>query len=81
MHSYLIKAVAKIHSDQTLASGAGTLICSYIHRLEPVLGVQNFDFNIFVFFRKINIFGALKILWILFGGHHKIGLVLGVISM
>ena len=30
-------------------------------------------------FRKINIF--MKILWIFFGGHYKIGLYLGVISM
>ena len=32
-------------------------------------------------FQKINIFGGMKILWIVFGGHHKIGLHLGVISM
>ena len=29
----------------------------------------------------MNIFGGMKILWIFFGCHHKIGLVLGVISM
>ena len=29
----------------------------------------------------MNIFGGLKILWIWFGGHHKIGLCLGVVSM
>ena len=29
----------------------------------------------------MNIFGDMKILWIFFGGHHKIGLYLGVISM
>ena len=27
----------------------------------------------------MNIFGAMKILMVFFGGHHKIGLVLGVI--
>ena len=32
-------------------------------------------------FRKINIFWGMKILWIFFGGHHKIRLYLGVISM
>ena len=32
-------------------------------------------------FRKINIFWGMKILWIFFGGHHKIGLYLVVISM
>ena len=29
----------------------------------------------------MNIFMGMTILWIFFGGHHKIGLVLGVISM
>ena len=29
----------------------------------------------------MNIFGGMKIFWIFFGSHHKIGLVLGVISM
>ena len=32
-------------------------------------------------FRKINIFWGMKILWIFFGGHYKIGLYLGVISV
>ena len=32
-------------------------------------------------FRKLNIFGGMKILWIFFRGHHKIGLYLEVISM
>ena len=32
-------------------------------------------------FRKINIFWGRRILWIFFGGNHKIGLYLGVISM
>ena len=32
-------------------------------------------------FRKNNIFGGMKILWIFFCGHHKIGLYLVVISM
>ena len=29
----------------------------------------------------MNIFGGMKILWIFFRGHYKIGLYLGVISM
>ena len=33
------------------------------------------------FFGKMNIFGGMKILRIFLGGHHKIRLVLGVISM
>ena len=32
-------------------------------------------------FRKIKIFGGMKILWIFLGGRHKIGLCLGLISM
>ena len=31
--------------------------------------------------QKNNFLGGMKILWIFFGGHHKIGLYLGVISM
>ena len=51
-------------------------------------GLQNYEFQYLFFFffweggfRKINIFGGKKILWIFFGDHHKIGLYLGVISM
>ena len=32
-------------------------------------------------FRKMNIFGGMKKLLIFFGGHHKAGLFLGVISI
>ena len=38
-------------------------------------------FDIFGGFRKMNILLGMKILWMFFGGHHKIGLSLGVISM
>ena len=31
--------------------------------------------------RNIDIFGGMKIFWIFFGGHDKIGLVLGVSSL
>ena len=62
-----------------------TLIYSYISKLGPFLGFKIYNFNIlllfFFFFRKMNIFGAMKILWIFSWGHHKTGLVLGVISM
>ena len=37
--------------------------------------------HFFGFQKKINIFGGMKILWIFFLSHHKIGLYLGVISM
>ena len=47
------------------------------------LGFKILNFNIFWGFqkKKKNIFLGMKILWIFFGGHHKIGLYLGVISM
>ena len=38
-------------------------------------------FSYSFFFRKLNIFGGLKILWIFLGGYHKIGLYLEVIYM
>ena len=45
--------------------------------------VQSFEFQYFWgIFRKLNIFGSMKILWIFFWGYHKIGLLnLEVISM
>ena len=39
------------------------------------------NFNIFWGFQKNEYFWGMKILWIFFWGHPKIGLVLGVISM
>ena len=38
------------------------------------MGSNFFNFNVLGVFRKNNTFGGMKILWILFGGHHKIGL-------
>ena len=63
--------------------GGGALIFSYKRRLAFFFfgGVKILNFNILGGFRKINIFRGMKILWIRFGGHHKIGLYLGVISM
>ena len=55
--------------------GGGTLIFSHIRRLGPFFGFKILNFNIFGFFIKMNIFGGMKILWICFWGHHKIGLV------
>ena len=49
--------------DGGVVGGGGTLIVSYIRRLGSFFGVQNFKFQYFLgFFRKINIFGGLKIL-------------------
>ena len=66
--------------------GGDTLIFSYIRRLGSFFAFKILNFNILgggggVGFRKINIFWGVKILWIFFGGHHKIGLYLDVISM
>ena len=45
-----------------------SLIFSCIRRLQLFLGVQNFEFQYFSgVFRKLNIFGGMKILWIFFG--------------
>ena len=69
-------------ADIPRGGGGGTLIFSYIRRLGPFFWVQNFEFRYFLgVFRKINIFLGMKILWIFFGGHHRIGLYLEVISM
>ena len=63
--------------------GLGTLIVSYIRRLGPFfffLGGgggrgQHFGFQYFWGCQKNEYFWVMKILWIFFGGHHKIGLV------
>ena len=64
--------------------GGGTLIFSYIRRLGSFFGVQNFDFQYFWGFSEKEIFffgGGYEDFVDIFGGHHKIGLYLGVISM
>ena len=58
-----------VHGPQ---GGGGTLIFSYICRLGSIFGFKILNFNILLGFRKINIFLGMKILWIFFGGHHKI---------
>ena len=53
--------------------GGATPIFPYIRRLGPFFGVQNFEFQYFVFFfRKMNIFGVWRFCRY-FWGHHKIG--------
>ena len=59
----------------------GTQIFSYIRRLVSFLGFKILNFNFLGVFRKRNIFGGMKILWIFFGGHHNIELYFGVIFM
>ena len=65
--------------------GGGTLIFSYTRRLRLIFfggrGVKILNFDIFGGFQKNDILLGMKIMWIFFGGHHKIGLYLGVISM
>ena len=54
----------------------GTLIFSHIRRLGPFFWVQNSEFQYFFgFSENLIFFGGMKILWIFFLGHHKIGLV------
>ena len=43
------------------------MIFSCIRRLGSIFWVQNFCFNIFGGFQKMNIFGGMKILWIFLG--------------
>ena len=47
--------------------GGGTLIFSYKRRLGSFFWVQNFEFQYFWGFRKMNIFWGMKILWIFLG--------------
>ena len=50
--------------------GGGTLIFSYIRRLESFLGGQNFEFQDFLGFQKMNdIFGGVTQNWTIFRVH------------
>ena len=60
----------------TAPRAGGTLIFSHIRRLGPFFGVPNSEFQYFFgFAEKLIFLGGMKILWIFFWGHHKIGLV------
>ena len=61
--------------------GGGTLIFSYIRRLGPFLGVQNFEFRYIFGFQKNKYSFGYENFVDIFWGHHKIGLYLEVISM
>ena len=50
-------------------------------RLGPLFGLKILNFNIFWNFRKINIFLGYEDFMGILGGHYKIWLVLGIISM
>ena len=56
-----------------LGGGGGTLVFSHIHRLGLFFGVQNSEFQYFLVFRKMNIFGGMKILWIFLWVITKLG--------
>ena len=49
-----------------MSSLGGTLKFLYILRLGLFFWVQNYEFQYFLGFSKINIFGGMKILWIFF---------------
>ena len=57
------------------------MIFSYIRRRGSFIWFKILNFNIFWVFRKINIFLGMEIFWMFFGGHYKIVLNLGVISL
>ena len=79
--SVMLKSVENQVKCLDPRGGGGTLIFSYIRRLGPFFGGQISEFNIFLGFQKNEYILGMKILWIFFWGHPKIGLVLGVISM
>ena len=62
--------------------GRGYYDISYIRRLEPFFGgFKILNFNIFKGFQKNEYFWGYVCFVDIFLGHHKTGLVLGVISM
>ena len=76
----LARGHTAVHSV-TPRGGGGTLIFLYTYAW-VIFWVQNFEFQFSRgFHTNLNIFLSMKILWIFLGGHHKIGLYLGVISM
>ena len=73
---YVCPFVHMCYAPKPRGVGGGTPIFSRIRRLGPFLGVQNSEFQYFFWFsEKIIFFWGIKILWIFFLGHHKIGLV------
>ena len=64
-----------------MSSQGGTLNFLYIRRLGLFFWVQNFEFQYFWGFSKNKYFLGYEDFVDIFGGHHKIGLYLGVISM
>ena len=61
--------------------GGGTLIFSYIRCLRSFLGFKILIFNILGGFQKNKYSFGYEAFVVIFWGHHKIGLYLGVISM
>ena len=59
----------------------GTLIFSSICRHKSCFRFKILNFNILSVFRKINIIGGMKILWIFLGVITKLDYILGVISI
>ena len=72
--------MSALNSSVVSAQG-GTLIFSYIRLGSFFWGFKILNFNIFWGFQKNKYFLGIKILWIFFWGHRKIGLYLGGIFM
>ena len=69
-------------SVSVLGSGVGvTLLFSYIRGLRSFFGLKILNFNIFGGFQKNEYCWGHEDFVDIFGGHHKIGLYLGDISM
>ena len=64
-----------------MSSQGGILKFLYIRKLGLIFWVQNFEFQYFLGFSKNKYFLGYEDFVDIFGGHHKIGLYLGVISM
>ena len=69
------------HGYKSGCQEGGTLIFSYIRRLGPFFGVQNFEFQYFRGFQKNEYFWGYEDFVDILLDHYKIGLDLGVISM
>ena len=78
----VVECLTRDRGEAASSPGAGEGYSDiFIHTSARVIFlVQNFEFQYFFGFSEEEKLG-MKILWICFWGHHKIGLYLGVISM
>ena len=87
-HNHIPQRNLLHHEEETLehrqinrGGGGGTLIFSFIRRLGSFFWSKILNFNILLGFQKNDFLGGMKILWVCFWDHHKIGLSLRVNSM